>query len=146
MKLINQREQNLTNAWNEFLRRHEWTLWLTLTFKYETSMKSAKSKFKDFFKYFNSYQDVYFDKYIHALVFFEKNAARDGVHIHTLIDRFAPFYSSVIEREWRSLGYGQQCMIKVPHEGIAEYIAKKEKYHTLDSYDYYTINAHYRGN
>lgn len=143
MKSVNQVEQ-AKNDWKKFLKMRDWTIWLTVTFRpiFEGMKEQEAMKvFKKFFKNLNRPGQVFFDRYTEALVFCEKNRFK-GFHIHAVLSRIDPQHCPEIEK--RCIRQFGQSKAKPMHEGVPEYIAKKNVESKIEFFDFFKINSRYR--
>jgi hypothetical protein len=143
MKSVNQIEQEKQD-WKSFMKLRDWTIWLTITFRpvfEHLKEQEAMKLFKKFFKNLNHPGKVFFDRYMEALVFFEKNRFK-GFHIHAVLSRIGTQHCSEIEK--RCIKQFGQSKAKPMHEGVPEYIAKKNVESKIAFFDFIKINSRYR--
>lgn len=120
-------------------------IWLTLTFRKYQSLEGAVKRFKCFFKNLNTTYQSYFDNYIYAFIFYERQNFRRGIHIHAIINRINPNDSllmNMLERECL-MSFGE-VMIKPIHENVTKYVSEKYSSEKLEHFDYYKINSKLR--
>ncbi len=146
----------------DILDRNEWTLWFSIRLKNPsrefhtekdkelyflrknrmTKVEYAKKSFKYFFSHLNEEFQTFYEKYIHALVFYENNGYDRGIHIHALTDRIDPQFLDLIQQKCNE-EFGD-TLIREIHPGIARYLAKKYIRETLADFDLYRINSRRR--
>ena len=124
----------------------EWTLFFNVSFQRTSSYGWAKKRFKWFFKYLNTENEIFFSNYVRCWVFYERhNTSRGSVHIHALIDRVRPEQAEVIQKKARSY-FGEWSKVEPydPTRGAAYYVAKKINNPKLLEYEFYVINSKLR--
>lgn len=126
-------------SWEEFLKNYPFPLWVTLTFKHSTPAFIAKKKFKHFLKHLNDKQH-YYEKFIRAWVFIDKDTIRDGIHLHAIIDGISPSKAPSLEQLCFD-AFGQSKIMST-HENVIPYLAKK--YNSAMDIDYIKVNSHFR--
>jgi len=143
MKSVKEKEQ-IKKAWKNFLKLRDWTVWLTIRPRIPVKDIRAKMMFKRFLKRLNHPGEEYFNRFVEAFVFYEKNHPESGhVHTHAVLNRIDPKHCSAIEKKCMRL-FGQS-KVKPLHDGVPDYLADKQVYSKLVSFDFYKINSRYRG-
>ena len=133
----------LRTAFNEFLGRENWTLWITITFRNPTTKDLAHRRFKYFLKTLNNDQEEFYAKYVYAVIFYEFEGFRKGVHIHSIVNNISSDKARLLEAECKRV-FGESKVVPM-HEGVKEYLAKKYGSAKLADFDYLKINSKYRG-
>jgi hypothetical protein len=137
-------KRSLADGWAEFLSREKWDLFVTVTFRNSTKIIIAKKLFKRFFKHLNTAAGEFFDKYIRCWVFFEKDADRQGVHVHALVRGIHPSKAKEIEKRCKER-LGESKVEEYDATGGAiEYLANKQNSRKLEDYDRCRINSRKR--
>lgn len=135
-------KKRLKESFKEFLQIKDWTIWMTITFRTPKNALEAEKRFKHFFKYINTPNQQFFSNFIYAIVFYEKENLRNGVHIHALADRIKSDYSALLEKNCRKT-FGES-IVKPFHLGVSNYLCEKYTSSTLDHFDFYKINSRLR--
>lgn len=140
-----QHRDRLIEASIEMLNTMHWDLWVTITFREERFVDSAKRGFKRFFKELNT-PDKYYFKYIRCWVFYEIDDARDSIHIHALINGIDKSLASELEKKcFCRFGNSEVEAYDYNHKGSAiQYVAGKVDGYKLLHDDFYKINAKLR--
>jgi len=138
--------QRLVKAVREMLERGHWDLWVTITFREERFVESAEKRFKTFFEKLNKPGEHYFAKFIKCWVFYELDAARDRVHIHSLISGIDKSLASELEeRCCEYFGNSKVEPYDYSHDGSAmHYLSRKVGTDRLVDWKPYTINSKLR--
>ena len=138
---------SLKESWVQFIDRDNWELFITITFKENTSYFSknenftAIQKFKYFFKHLNSYYNEFYDKFILGFIVFEPFPSGTGVHIHALVKGIPPSKAELLqEKLTTSLGLSV-VTIYDPTKGAKFYLAQKISRNKLEDYGKYVINS-----
>ena len=133
---------NLRTNFEKFLRRFDFDMFITITFKEPTSEMKAKRMLKRFFKYLNTADEKFYHNFIYLWVFFEQNKKCDGTHIHALINGIRLSKSQSLEQ--RCFDYFGQSKVTAVHPGVLPYISRKYTSPNLVDYDYLKINSRLR--
>ena len=116
-------------------------IWLTVTFENPRSTSYAKKRFKHYLKHLNDGM-VFYQKYIHLWIFFEKNKVKSGIHIHALIHGIDIAKAPLLEQDC-NVCFGESKVI-VGHKNVIPYVADKYNRPSLDDFDYWKINSRKR--
>ena len=134
-------------AFDEFVRVFEpYDLFLTITFETVTFQEAARKSVKRFFATLNTRERVWYEKFIHCFIIYERNPDRQGVHLHGLLKGIKSNFARDLELELQGV-FGWFCDVQAydPDKGASIYFARKYAYGRLADYDYYKINSKYRG-
>lgn len=131
------------NALEAHLRSFKWDLFLTITFRKETSYITAVKKLKYFFKRLNTKETFFFNRYVCTYVFFEENPGRRGVHIHCLLRGINPSSAYLLERKCLEFFGNSQVRPYDEEDNAAKYLAKKYGSKYLRGFDLIKISAKY---
>ena len=127
-----------------FLSVQKWDLFATITFRQQCPSLSAIKAFKRFFKYLNTRDRRFFDKYIECWIFLERHDLRAGVHIHALIRGINPTLAEELEKKCRRI-FGQSRILPYdPMRQAVVYLAGKYKSQRLEDFTFFKINSRLR--
>ena len=139
--------RRLIKAEIELLGRIHWDLWVTITFRTEMSVDSAKKSVKSFFKYLNKPGEHYFDKFIRCWIFYELDAAGDRIHVHMLINGIDSSLASELEEKCCE-HFGDSKIepynYNYPDGSGIHYLARKIGSPRLVNREYFKINSKLR--
>lgn len=137
------KRQDLEKAFITMLSDRDWDLWATITSRKPTGEVDAKRRLKHFLKCLNAPNRKFYDKYIHLWAFFEKNPARDGVHIHALIKGIDRSKCHALEDRCRDF-WGLSTVAPM-HKDVLPYLARKYAHgNRLEDFDFMKINSKVR--
>jgi len=138
--------QELKEGFEELLSRYPYDIWMSVTFDEDRpqGLETARRSFRHFLSHLNTPQERFYDKHINYWAFYERNASRDGVHIHSLIDGIDQSKVPQLQRKCKDT-FGQS-KVDTGHSGVWHYIAEKYPYDDLllDYDPYQRINSRYR--
>ncbi|MFA5316377.1 MAG: hypothetical protein WC369_03045 [Dehalococcoidales bacterium] len=152
----------LANSFADFVKAHDWDIYFTATLRapvktipvkqngqsrdvvvWRNDIASMRKEFQFFFSTLNGYV-TFFDRYMLALVCFDRAYKGGRLHVHALIQRIPPQYCRALQ----SVAYDFFGESKVtpydPKRDVRYYFGNKYAYSGSSDFDFLKINARWR--
>lgn len=129
----------------QLIKRFDFDLVLHITPRRIETVEILQKDIKYFFKHLNAPGDKFYDKYVTLWCFFER-FDKCGVHSHILLKGIPPDKAKELAKRCNTFFGDTMVALYKTKENIAAYTLKNYGKDELEHYDYYKINARYRGN
>lgn len=134
-------------SWKEFMERLKADLYITITFRRFTSKETARMRLKQFLKFLNKPNQVFFSKFILCWVFFEGNTESGGCHMHALLKGINPAMAEALGKEC-GRAFGLSKVVPYDHSRknypASEYLADKYVFYNYEDLEFFRINSRLR--
>ncbi len=113
---------NLQLAYEHLIKVHEFTTFITITFRENLHPDTIKKKIRDFLAHINDKDVIFYEKVLYAWIFIERNSYSRYNHVHLLTKNIDPDKYPLLEKELYKFGRSQ---VKASHNNTIAYVAKK---------------------
>jgi len=151
-------------GFSEFVKSREWDIFLSTTFRrpmktitiiqngqpkevevWLDDKVSARKEFQYFFSHLN-YAVTFFDKYMLALVCFERAYPGARIHLHALIQRISPKFCQILQSECFEFFGESEVRPYDPSKKVSFYFGLKYLKPELVDFDFLRVNSRRRKN